>query len=80
MRIIRNMAAGEAARAAPVSEAGRAAPGGCDDVRCGCGSLLARVVGGEVELKCRRCKQVWRLSLPAGGRVARWRLLEGTGR
>jgi hypothetical protein len=34
---------------------------GCEDVRCGCGSLLARFVDGAVELKCRRCKRVWRL-------------------
>jgi hypothetical protein len=33
------------------------------DLRCGCGSLLARVVGREVELKCRRCKQLWRIPL-----------------
>lgn len=26
-------------------------------VRCLCGSLLARLVPGGVELKCRRCKQ-----------------------
>jgi hypothetical protein len=34
----------------------------CDepgDLRCGCGSLLARVVGRAVELKCRRCKRTW---------------------
>lgn len=31
-----------------------------DDCRCECGSLLARVVRGAVELKCRRCKRtVW---------------------
>lgn len=29
-----------------------------DDVlRCECGSLLARYVGGRIELKCRRCKR-----------------------
>ena len=28
-----------------------------DDCRCLCGSLLARVVEGYVELKCRRCKR-----------------------
>lgn len=33
------------------------------DVRCGCGNLLARVVGREVELKCRRCKQLWRIPI-----------------
>jgi phage FluMu protein Com len=26
-------------------------------LRCGCGSLLARVVPDGVELKCRRCKR-----------------------
>jgi len=29
-------------------------PGDC---RCVCGSLVARVVPGGVELKCRRCKR-----------------------
>jgi phage FluMu protein Com len=43
-----------------IIEAGPAS-GGCEDVRCGCGSLLARFVDGSVELKCRRCKRVWRL-------------------
>jgi phage FluMu protein Com len=38
-----------------------ASAGACEDVRCGCGSLLARFVDGAVELKCRRCKRVWRL-------------------
>ena len=27
------------------------------EVRCLCGSLLARLVPGGVELKCRRCKR-----------------------
>ena len=35
------------------------------DVRCGCGNLLAKLVGGAVELKCRRCKHTWRIPLPA---------------
>jgi len=38
----------------------------CDgpgELRCGCGSLLAKVVGGAVELKCRRCKRTWRVPL-----------------
>jgi hypothetical protein len=26
-------------------------------LRCGCGSLLARVLADGVELKCRRCKR-----------------------
>lgn len=28
------------------------------DCRCVCGSLVARLVSGGVELKCRRCKRV----------------------
>jgi phage FluMu protein Com len=28
------------------------------DVRCLCGSLLARLVPGGVELKCRRCHRI----------------------
>ncbi len=28
------------------------------DCRCHCGALLARVVAGGVELKCRHCKRV----------------------
>lgn len=28
------------------------------DVRCCCGSLLAKLVEGGVQLKCRRCKKV----------------------
>jgi len=41
-------------------------PGCCEgesDLRCGCGSLLARLVPGAVELKCRRCKRLWRVPL-----------------
>ncbi len=36
---------------------------GHGEVRCGCGSLLARVVRNSVELKCRRCKQTWSIPL-----------------
>jgi phage FluMu protein Com len=28
-----------------------------EDLRCACGSLLARLVPDGVELKCRRCKR-----------------------
>ena len=28
------------------------------EVRCHCGSLLARVIADRIELKCRRCKRV----------------------
>jgi len=31
---------------------------GGDDLRCACGSLLARRKGDRLELKCRRCKRV----------------------
>lgn len=29
-----------------------------DEVRCHCGSLMARVTDHGIELKCRRCKRV----------------------
>jgi phage FluMu protein Com len=41
------------------------------DCRCLCGSLLARVVEGAVELKCRRCKRTLRVPLAEEARVAR---------
>jgi hypothetical protein len=65
MRSVRNIA--------DATHAGRAGP--CEDVRCGCGSLLARVVDDAVELKCRRCKRVWRLALGPGG--GGWQLGDG---
>lgn len=37
-----------------------------DDCRCLCGNLLARVVDGEVELKCRRCKRTLRVPIAGG--------------
>lgn len=37
----------------------------CDEMRCCCGSLLARFVPGGVELKCRRCKRTILLNLMA---------------
>jgi hypothetical protein len=52
MRTIRNF-----------KEAASRHDGPCEEARCGCGSLLARVVAGQVELKCRRCKRVWWLAL-----------------
>ena len=37
----------------------RVSPDGCSkDVRCECGTLLARKVGTRLELKCRRCKRI----------------------
>jgi len=37
-------------------------------LRCGCGSLLARLVSEGVELKCRRCKR--QVILPLDGKAA----------
>jgi hypothetical protein len=38
------------------------------DLRCSCGSLLARVLPTGVELKCRRCRRSVLVSLGADGR------------
>ena len=38
------------------------------DCRCLCGSLLARVIGESVELKCRRCKRTLLVPLPPAAR------------
>ena len=38
------------------------------EVRCGCGSLLARVSAAGVELKCRRCRRFLLVSQAADGR------------
>lgn len=40
---------GLGASARPVSES--------KDLRCACGSLLARLVDGGIELRCRRCRR-----------------------
>ena len=39
-----------------------------NDLRCTCGSLLARVMPNGVELKCRRCRRSVLVSLGADGR------------
>ncbi len=59
------------AEALPGEAAGQGTQGGpgwraCADLRCGCGSLLARRVDGGVELKCRRCKRTLVLPLADG--------------
>jgi hypothetical protein len=41
-------------------------PEGRQDVRCCCGSLLAKLVPGGVELKCRRCKRIVTIPLTDG--------------
>jgi hypothetical protein len=55
------------ARSSGPSDGGAGARPPCcgaeSDLRCGCGSLLARIVTGAVELKCRRCKRLWRVPL-----------------
>jgi len=38
---------------APVSECGQG-----NETRCECGQLIAKVVGGGLELKCKRCKRI----------------------
>ncbi len=43
----------------------RNAPAAGRDCRCACGSLIARLVDGGVELKCRRCKQTTLVPLVA---------------
>jgi hypothetical protein len=45
-----------------------------DACRCDCGSLLARLVAGGVEIKCRRCKRTHVIPLAGGpARVVRHR-------
>jgi hypothetical protein len=48
----------------------RAANDDCD-LRCLCGALLARMVEGGVEIKCRRCKRVVIVPLTAAAEGAR---------
>ncbi len=46
---------------------GDAHEGEGSELRCPCGSLLARYVDGKVELKCRRCKRtMWIAVTPEG--------------
>jgi len=39
------------------------------ELRCACGSLLARYVDGKVELKCRRCKRTIWISVGTEGEL-----------
>ena len=52
------------------------APGGKNqtDVRCHCGSLMARVTGQGIELKCRRCKRV--VTVPVAASQRGWVMVE----
>ena len=42
----------------------------CEDLRCACGNLLARLVAAGVELRCRRCKRTVVLPLEREGGAA----------
>ncbi len=56
----------ETARSGPIQFDEEQRHPGCShggELRCGCGSLLARMVGDAVELKCRRCKRTWTIPL-----------------
>ena len=33
-------------------------PADCDETRCACGQLIAKVSGQGLELKCKRCKRI----------------------
>jgi len=35
------------------------------DLRCRCGSLVARLLDGKLELKCRRCQRIGVIDLAA---------------
>lgn len=48
----------DAAGSEPARAEGQAPPEQGEAHRCTCGSLLARLVPGGVELKCRRCKRI----------------------
>ena len=42
-----------------------------DNLRCECGSLLAKLAGASIELKCRRCKRMLTVTLAALAEHAR---------
>jgi hypothetical protein len=53
--------------AAHCDDCGVSASGhGSEELRCACGNLIARLVAGRVELKCRRCKRT--IMLPVTGK------------
>jgi phage FluMu protein Com len=49
---------------------GRRVPEAERELRCACGSLMARVTTAGVELKCRRCKRV--VLLPLAEEPGEW--------
>ena len=54
----------------PQPDVARAEPAAAkpSDLRCACGSLLARVFAHGVELKCRRCRRSVLVTLGSEGR------------
>jgi len=44
--------------------------GALHDVRCACGSLVARRTAAGIELKCRRCRRALLLRIAADGSVS----------
>ncbi len=37
------------------------------DIRCHCGSLVARITEGKVEIKCRRCQRIGLIDITKPG-------------
>ncbi|MEW5974573.1 MAG: hypothetical protein AB1898_02085 [Acidobacteriota bacterium] len=58
-------AAGQASRASSRNEPDRA-----EEFRCGCGSLLAKILPEGIEIKCRKCKRIE--LIPKARIVERW--------
>ena len=56
--------------AAPEATARLVPTGRRGDLRCCCGSLVARWVAGGLELKCRRCKRLVFVPFDGNGRTA----------
>jgi hypothetical protein len=57
----------DVARIVPIATATAACSCAAEnDLRCACGSLLARLVAGGVEVKCRRCKRAVVLPVERG--------------
>jgi hypothetical protein len=61
--MIRNIVSSEPAGGGGAGAGAERCSACAGEVRCECGSLLARRIGDEIELKCRRCKRTWRIPL-----------------
>jgi len=46
----------------------------CNETRCECGQLIAKVVDGGLELKCKRCKRILVIPFSAIEGASRLRL------